>query len=214
MKNKINVKTRWNNIRIGNKYLTVFFLTAILFTVASIIVFLQLNAGQQDVKAINDHSARVNNMAQMATIIQAKDVQSADYLITGNDDYIDSFAAYQENFSELAEALAPTMNTTEQIEMFEQIQSNDEIINDAFLTRMVDAVNSGDDSTAISLRDYSSRLRGETIDLVNGLIENVQSEQEDSVQAATQSMNSSLITFHLVNSRSQLPNFIFFIIFH
>ncbi|MBP1968500.1 methyl-accepting chemotaxis protein [Virgibacillus natechei] len=192
-------KFNWKDVRIGKKYLSVFFLTAILFLMSSVIVYIQLQEVQQDVETIDNQSVRANGMAQMATLIQAKDVQSADYLITGNATYIDSFSEYQDEIAHLAAELEPTMNTEEQVDTFDQIVTNNEIIDSTFTDRLVGAVDSGDTALANSLRDYSSRLRGETIDLVDDLIEIVQMEQEATVEAVTQKTDNSTAVMAISN---------------
>lgn len=189
----------WKNLPIGFKYLSVFFLTAFLFLVASSVVFVQLQSVIGDVEAIDQDSARANNMSQMAALIQAKDVQSADYLLTGNPNFIREFQQYQEEIAALVEEIEPTLATRKQQELFEQILANNGIIDDAFLERMVESMEDDQQEMANSLRNYSSRLRGETIDLVDELIAVVQADQRSSVEAAMRKTNTSSLILAISN---------------
>lgn len=189
----------WKDVRIGRKFLMAFTATALLFIVAGGIVYLQLHKGQQDVKAIEEHSTRVNGMAHLASLIQIKDVQVSDYVLTKNEKYIDAYTAYQKEFDKLAKKLTPTMNTEEQIKIFDEIKKSSTNMNDNFVKDMVETVESDQEIIAKSLRDVSSRLRMETTEKVDELIDLIQSEQTASVQAATNSMSKSIITLAIAS---------------
>lgn len=185
---------KWGNVRIGLKYSTVFIVAALLFIVAGGIVYLQLHEGQQEVKAIEEHSTRVNDMAHLESLIQIKDVQVSDYVLTKNEKYIDSYTVYQKEFDNLAEKLTPTMNTEEQIKILDEIKKSSTNMNDNFVKDMVGAVKNDQVIIAKSLRDVSSRIRTETTEKIDELIGLIQSEQTASVQAARNSMDKSIIT--------------------
>ncbi|MEC5424597.1 methyl-accepting chemotaxis protein [Virgibacillus sp. C22-A2] len=195
------------NVRIGRKYMSVFFLTALLFLIAGSMVFMVLQEGKEDIEAIDENSSLVNEMAKLATIIQAKDVQSADFLLTRNKKFIDLFVDFQNEFDAISEKLDPMMRTEEQTELFNQIQRNNKIIDDAFLDRMVAAVEDRQDVMANSLRDYSSRLRNETIEQVDELMGLISSEQAASVQAAKNSLDTSILILSITNVLAVLFGF-------
>jgi len=203
-KQKTQIKKRfnWKNVNLGKKYISVYIFTAILFIAATTVVYYQLNDVQQDISAIEDQSQRVNDMAAMAEIMQAKDVQTADYLLTENPAFIDAFNEYKEQFNALAEKLAPAMGTEQESNIFEQIITNNEIIDNAFTDRLIPTVEDGNIALAVSLRDYSSRLRTETIEELDSLTEIVSAEQADSVANAENSMNSSIIVLGGANALS------------
>lgn len=201
----------WKNIKISKKYISVYIFTAILFIGATIIVYFQLNGVQQDIAAIEGHSQRVHDMAEMAEIMQAKDVQTADYLLTGNPAYIDTFHEYQDAFNTLAANLEPTMVSQREKDIFDQIATNNEIIDNAFIDRMVPSVQDGEQEAANSLRNHSSILRTQTIEELDKLMEIVASKQEDAVGNAENSMNSSIIVLAVANVLSILIGITFLI---
>jgi methyl-accepting chemotaxis protein len=192
----------WKNVSLGKKYVSVYIFTAVLFITATVVVYFQLNGVQQDIAAIEEQSQRVNDMAEMAEIMQAKDVQTADYLLTENPVFIDSFTEYQEEFNVLEEKLASTMDTDRERTIFEQITTNNEIIDNAFTDRMIPTLEDGDAALAVSLRDYSSRLRTETIEEISTLMEIVSAQQAGSVENAENSMDSSIIVLAGANALS------------
>ncbi|WP_052360571.1 methyl-accepting chemotaxis protein [Oceanobacillus manasiensis] len=191
---KLLKKFAWRNVSIGRKYITVFFFTLLLFVASACVVFFLLTKGQEDIKEIEKSSSRVNDMADMAYLIQAKDVQIADYLLTESEKYQEQFIQYQEEFLALAEKLKPSMETDEQRTNFNAIVSNNESTDRAFTEQIVPAVEEGQSIMANSLRDYTSRLRTETIEHVNELITLINDDQNKSVQNAKSSIQGSAIT--------------------
>ncbi len=192
---------KWRNLKLSKKYMIVFFLTIALFVTSAIIVYLQLNHGQKDIQAVDDYSNQLNDVSQLAILIQAKDVQSADYLLTQNAQYIDSFKEYQNDFNELASKLESTLVTKEQRSLFQEIKEKNESIDTAFLDRMVSSLEGDNDIMANTLRDYSSRMRNDTILLVNELMELM---KEDQSNALTQAKNSSNTSIYVLVSANLL----------
>ncbi|OZU88974.1 methyl-accepting chemotaxis protein [Virgibacillus indicus] len=204
-KNKIKkLKSRkalfsWRNIRIGPKYLTGFFASAVLIIIATVVVFLQLNAGQKGIDAVEQQSKRFSDMAELASIVQIKDVQIADYLLTGSTRYVDAFTEYQQEFDALTEKLASTMNSEKQTSLFNTIIENDNKTNDLFFGEISEAVESDQQYMAASIRNRSSELRSETVGFVNELMQVIRNEQADTVQNSKSSINSSIIILTIAN---------------
>ncbi|WP_404457412.1 methyl-accepting chemotaxis protein [Oceanobacillus kapialis] len=194
---KLRYKFGWRNVKIGRKYMTVFFFTLLLFIASACIVFFLLTKGQDDIRAIENSSSRVNDMADMAYLIQAKDVQIADYVLTENEKYIEQFNQYQEEFSALAEKLEPTMKTDDQRSNFNAIVSNNESNDRAFKEEIIPSIEEGQSIMANSLRAYTSRLRTETIEHVDELIAMINEDQQTAVQNAQSSIQNSTITLGL-----------------
>lgn len=189
----------WNNTKISRKYLFVFLFTAVLFLIAGGVVFLQLTKGQKDVQAIDQYSSRVNDMADMAALIQTKDVQIADYLLTKKSRFVDSFEEYQAQFDELKEKIEPSLTTDEQREIFNKIVENDAKVNEMFYGEISDAVNNNQEYMAMSIRAQSSELRSYTIELVTELMDIVKKDQKKVVLQSKSSLQAGITTLSVVN---------------
>lgn len=199
IKQKNKSPINWKNVKIGQKYVAIFLITAALFIAATTIVYVQLTKGQKNMDQISEQSIRVNEMTQLSSLIQGKDVQIADYLLSEDYKYVNMFKEYQAEFDALVKKIKPTMKTNKQKEIFKKIVENDASINDTFFNEMVASVQSGEDTMANSLRSYSTRLRTETIQLVNDLSKIVRQEQETSVNQASETMNYSTIVLMIAN---------------
>ncbi|NWO14083.1 methyl-accepting chemotaxis protein [Virgibacillus sp.] len=182
----------WGNLRIHKKYLSVFFLTIALMLTSSIIVYVQLKGGQQDIHRVNELQEQTDQISQLAIIIQAKDVQSADYLITGNDKYFTNFEAYQKEFEQVAQQLNKTMDDKSQKAILNDIVDKNESIDKAFMERMVTSVEEGREQFANTIRHYSGGLREDTLTLVNNLLDQTQQQQARAIAETENSSNRSV----------------------
>ncbi|GGA84829.1 methyl-accepting chemotaxis protein [Ornithinibacillus halotolerans] len=189
----------WQNVKLSRKYLYVFLIIAVLFLLSGGVVYYQLTKGQQDVEAINEYSERVNEMSSLASLIQIKDVQVADYLLSGKKRFVDAYEDYQIEFDKLKDKIQATLNTDEQHKLFNQIVQNDTRMNEMFHGEISDAVENNQEYLAMSIRSNTSKLREETIQLVNQLMDLVKSDQQSTVAKSEESLQISITTLSLAN---------------
>lgn len=194
-----NQRFKWQNLSIGNKYVSIFILTTILFLGAGALANWQISNAKNDLEDVDNQSHRVNDMAEMASIIQLKDVQVADYLLTHDNKYIEEFEKYQDEFSEMIEKIEPTLRTEDEMILFNEIEHNNTSMNNNFFNQIVPSVEDGQSAMANTLREVSSRLRNETVDHVDELMESAKTEQLSSVKSGKSSMFSSLLFLNVAN---------------
>src|SRR5699024_4642924 len=111
------------------KYISVFMVTAIIFLFAGLLVYLQLNNAEKNADAMKEYSTQVNNMSQLASTIQAKDVQIADFLLAETDTYIETFDDYETELTALIEEIELHLKTDEEIQLMNELKNNDSSIN-------------------------------------------------------------------------------------
>lgn len=202
-KKRLNVKfptlVKWGNVKIGQKYLLTFSLAAILFAVAAVIVYGQLTRVASTIEKIEQDSLHVNDMAQMGALVQRKDVQIADFIITKDKAYIATFQGLQQDLVALEEKVASFLTTTEQQKMLNDIRTYDATINQLFLNDISKAINSGSDIVANSLRAQSASLKDSIVDRVDQLIAEVNAEQATSVLHAKERISSSVSLLIITN---------------
>ncbi|HEY4600936.1 MAG TPA: methyl-accepting chemotaxis protein [Cerasibacillus sp.] len=192
--NKINVNfLKWNNYSIGRKYVTVFFLTAFFFMVAGVIVFIQMFQGNKSLEDVEITSSLVSDMSEMAAIIQTKDVQISDFLLTNSKRYIEAFEQYQAELDQLTKKIKPQLQTKTQQTTFHNIVENDARVNEIFFDEVLKYVEMKSDYMAMSTRNQTSELRAHTIQLVNELMDLVKKEEAQSVSSAKRNLTVSTI---------------------
>src|SRR5699024_10588273 len=192
---------RWRNRRIGQKYLTSFAIASILFIISGVIVYFKLSFAGKGISIFEEESLRVHDiehMAQMDALIQTKDVQIDDYIITKNEKYIEEFEKLLDEFEELERKLEPTMRTEGQQGLFKLIQDNNNRINNTFYN-VIDENNNYSDSYLNSLRESSSSLRSSTVEATDMLIEMIFEEQNATIESANQGINNSVLILVIAN---------------
>ncbi|WP_047980977.1 methyl-accepting chemotaxis protein [Ornithinibacillus contaminans] len=183
----------FQNVKLSRKYLYVFLVAIVLFLLSGAVVYYQLSKGQSDVDSIDQYSARVNEMADLASIIQVKDVQIADYLLAGKSRYVDSFEQYKSELDGLFGEIEPTLETEEQKQIFTKIVENDTKVNEMFYGEISEAVKNSQTYMAASIRTRSTELRTETVDLVNQLMNMVKVDQQATVKNSKNSLQTGVI---------------------
>lgn len=183
----------WKNMSIGNKYIASFSIAALFFIVAAIIVHLQLSIVKDDIEQFESDSQLTFDMTQMSSLIQLKDVQIADYIITSNNKYLNEYNALHEQFIELERKIEPFMQTEKQQALFQYIKDNnaemDKVLADA------EAVIDGH----TIFRERSNSLRFATVETLNTLIDNIFEEQTATMESANHGIDSSMFILILSN---------------
>ena len=181
----------WRNISIGNKYITSFSVAAILFLLSGFIVHTQLSSVERNVTQLESDSQLTFDMMQMASLIQLKDMQMADYIITKNQKYVSEYETYHEEFIELENKLKPLMHTDEQKSLFEFISDNnrkmDEVLAD------IQEVIDGQEIMSTIFRERSNSIRVGTVSALDMLVENIFEEQNNTLENANKSINTSIL---------------------
>lgn len=189
---KVFNRLNWRNINIGQKYLITFSFAIILFISAGILVYQQLSMVDKNIEKIEKDSVHVNDMAKLGSLVQRKDVQIADFIITKDQTYLASFQEIQETFDIVKESIEPLLKTEEQQKIFADIQTYDKTINQIFLEDITDAIDNEQEIVAHSLRSRSASLKDEIVNLVDQLIEEVNMAQTTSVQYAKDRIDYSV----------------------
>lgn len=202
--NKIKKKRRFrfNDLRIGPKYIITFMVVVTIFLVAGLLVYQQLNAGNQNAQAIKEYSTQVSDMSQLASTIQAKDVQIADFLLTEDNTYVEAFTEYEEQLSTLIQKIEARLNSEEEIKLLHNLKSKDDSINSTFNTKIVPSIENNQSIMARSLRETTYRNRIENLDIVDELVQKATAKQENAVDDAVQSMSDSKLVLGIANISS------------
>lgn len=202
--NKIKKKRRFrfNDLRIGPKYIITFMVVVTIFLVAGLLVYQQLNAGNQNAQAIKEYSTQVSDMSQLASTIQAKDVQIADFLLTEDNTYVEAFTEYEGQLSTLIQKIEARLNSEEEIKLLHDLKSKDDSINSTFNTKIVPSIENNQSIMARSLRETTYRNRIENLDIVEELVQKATAKQENAVDDAVQSMSDSKLVLGIANISS------------
>jgi len=202
-------RIHFKNIPIGRKYIFIFVITVLLFTGSATNVYNQMQQSKQDLEIISENSNRVNMMTEMSSIVQTKDVQIADYLLTGKTNYIDAFTAYQAELSDLIKQAESNLKTDEQKELLRNLQNNDENINNTF-DKIIEAMENEMPTMATSSREMTYQYRTDNLAIIEELTALVKSDQEKAIQNTTDSMNNGTMSLAIANTTALILGFVLF----
>jgi len=195
----VNSFYKGRNIKISYKYIIVFIVTSLLFILAIGIAYFQMTVAKKDMKIVEGKSYRANEMAQLAILIQTKDVKFGDYIITEKEEYIIEIEELNVEIDKLLNELKPDLNTEEQKEFFSRIEENDKQINEMLINEFIPAINNGQREMINILRNQSNVLRSSNVELANLLIDKINGEQALAVESAEKNLNTSIFILILAS---------------
>lgn len=195
----VNFFSKDRNIKISYKYIIVFIVTSLLFILAIGIAYFQMTVAKKDMKKVEEKSYRANEMAQLAILIQTKDVKFGDFVITEKEEYIIEIEELNLEIGKLLNELKPDLNTEEQKEFFSRIEENDKQINEMLINEFIPAINNGQREMINILRNQSNVLRSSNVELANLLIDKINGEQALAVESAEKNLNTSIFILILAS---------------
>lgn len=187
----------WRNIAINRKYLTAFAASIVFFFIAGVIVFIQLSNVTSNVEQFEEDMVRSQDLAQLASLIQMKDVRMADFMITNAEKYIEDYKEIYDEFNELAEKLEPMMEDENRKGLYEYILENDEKMNSIF-EEVIEQPDVSENLTAMR-RENSNRYRMAVVDATQMLIDRTIEEQAESVASTQASVRNSTWVLIIAN---------------
>lgn len=199
------------NIPIGYKYLSVFFISVILFLAATVIVYVQLTNAKNTVSDSLDKGQLTNDMAQLALHIEQLDSIVANYMVVGSSRYINDFNETSENIEVLFDEIGPHFLEDEEKDfLFLRVTENHENIKDIFINQI--AVEGANEDSMIYSFIQVGTAKASSVALMNQLIDAINIEQREATSNANDSMNSSIIFLVSTNIVSILIGIIIMVI--
>src|SRR5690625_1874926 len=176
---------RLRNLKIGNKFLFAFFISIVLFIVATIIAFTQVSNAKSNVSHIDDVSQITLNLAKLSSLIEEKDAIIANYIILNSASYVDRYEEGVEETNELLKKLEPNYKGEEK-EYFNHIKTNIYEMDELFLNDIMEHI---DDISEVKYIRSDIKIHQSTaITIIDDLIELGENSQRDSILIANQNM--------------------------
>src|SRR5690625_103763 len=198
MKDKKRKIFRWRHMPIGQKYVLVFILSAVLFMTAGSLVFQQFQRTQESMDNYIERTDTVRLLSELSLTLQNKDLQLADYIITNKSTHIDR---YEEN-SEKIEGIISTLRGVIPSEhegtlnfIKEKNEEMDVIFKDTVRNIELDFT---DQFIAVTRSDTDG-LRSTILTAVDTLIHEINEDLESNLEVYQQNMQFSLNLLAVAN---------------
>ncbi len=181
------------NVKIGTKYGIALSITLILFIISAVVIFIEVNHIKKDMEAVEKREERTDQVTEMASLFQKKDIGIVDYINTTEHVYIQEFKETHEAYNALEDRFKKNMDTKEENQFFELIATNDNKVSELFLNEIVPAVQQGDELAVKVGRQEARSLSVETSEVFDELRELIKQQREDALLQANQSLDRSII---------------------
>src|SRR5690625_2405356 len=178
------------NVSISKKYIGTFSLATLMFVIAGTIVYIQLSVAENDIQDMEQDSIRTHEMSQLASIMQTKDIQISDFIMTGEKKYIEDFDDLLSQTESLIAKIEPLIHDEQQQQLFTRAVENDRQMNDLFIEIM--ELSDDEGYMARSLKERANRLRLSAVAAIEMLVDVVFEEQSVTVESANRNINSSI----------------------
>ncbi|SDK01710.1 methyl-accepting chemotaxis protein [Sediminibacillus albus] len=162
-------KGNFKNVSIGWKFGLTMIMVFVLFGASTGVTSFLINNITNNIDTVENVGERAVKVTEMGSLLREKGMESASYLNSTDEQYIEKFKESQDQFNALENELKSSMVTGEQKELFNKIIENDQRINDLFLEVMVPAVADGEESLLVNLQNQSSELQTTTVELLESL---------------------------------------------
>lgn len=182
----------WKNLSIGKKYGAGFAVTIALVAAAIILVFIQLQAAEEDVTRLSDTGMTAVDVSEMASLTRSKDIRVADYIENPLQSYVNEFSDRRQSFDQLLEEYTGYYAGTELEESMTNIQDIDAQLNDLFFNRIVGNLSNEDAVEAARARIQT--LRGDLLEELNTLQYAAEGEMSSADTAAGNAIETTLVT--------------------
>lgn len=186
---KFNLKNR----NIGAKYALVLGVIISLFIISSVIIVFQLQTIEKNVNDLEQIADETANVIEVGSLIRGKGIRSSNYSNNPTKLYTEEFKTIDEEIQQLNEVIQKTLRTTEQRELYEEIVTYNDEMNELFLVGIVEAINNREISKAISANHELYQLTNQTISKADQLADLLKVSQGQSVKKAQQSKTITFI---------------------
>lgn len=189
---------RWRHMPIGQKYVMVFILSAVLFMTAGTLVYQQFQRTQASMDDYIEQTETVQDLTELAIVMQNKDLQLADYIITKNSRHIERYEESIEDSEKIFANLKETIGTTNAEALnfiMEENEKFDVLFND--MVRDIDLDLS--EEYIAATRSDSDGLRSTIVEAIDRLIANIDETQESNLENSQKNMQFSLNLLAVAN---------------
>lgn len=190
---------KWKDLSISKKYLSVFIIIAILFLASGIVTHLKMQSVDNQVSQVEKEGQQTEAFHELANNLQLKELSIADFIISRDDGYIDYYGTLIDEYTEIEQIIEANVLTSEQEEIFNQINENNTRLDQLFHDEIVPAIEEERDFNAHALRNVSLNVRIETIQLLDQLIESQHKEQAAAIATAKDGTTTTMIILIAAN---------------
>ncbi|MDP4085308.1 MAG: methyl-accepting chemotaxis protein [Bacillota bacterium] len=184
---------KWRNIPIRTKLFISLGLSTLLFAVTTCLIFLLLQSIKNDINLVKDKGEQATNIAEIGSLINAKDIRVADYITFLKSDDVQNYRELRNELNNQLDSLERNITTKDYHTKINKIKENNLAMDNLFNNQVTPAVVRLDTKTYTNARMEISNLREENAKILTTLSDEIKKDRNNTLGIAVNNMKDFMI---------------------
>ncbi len=190
---KFPLKSRWDSLRLGQKYGAALVLMLIMFTTSTAITFTLLTLANNQMENVKTAGEKAVMISEASAIFHQKNSMIGTYIVDTKSRHVDQFNTISKDFDQLKKEIQPALQTEKTQTIFSEIDKNDQKITDLFTEVIVSELQAGNEYKYRLGKLQVDNIVYETVLRLNDLSEELKMESTKSVSTAKASLTTVMV---------------------
>jgi methyl-accepting chemotaxis protein len=187
------LKSRWDSLRLGQKYGAALVLMLILFTASTTISFTLLTLANKQMENVKAAGEKAVMISEASAIFHQKNSMIGTYIVDTKSRHVNQFNEISKEFDQLKKVIQPALQSEKTQTTFSEIDKNDQKITDLFTDVIVTELQAGNEYKYRLGKLQVDNIVYETVVRLNDLSEELKKESSNSVSTAKASLTTVLV---------------------
>lgn len=187
------LKSKWDSLRLGQKYGSALVLMLILFTASTTIAFTLLTLANKQMENVKAAGEKAVMISEASAIFHQKNSMIGTYIVDTKSRHVDQFNKISKEFNQLKKEIQPALQSGKTQTIFSEIDKNDQKITDLFTDVIVTELQAGNEYKYRLGKLQVDNIVYETVVKLNDLSEELKKESSKSVSTAKASLTTVLV---------------------
>ncbi len=187
------LKSRWDSLRLGQKYGAALVLMLILFTASTTITFTLLTLANKQMENVKASGEKAVMISEASAIFHQKNSMIGTYIVDTKSRHVDQFNEISKEFDQLKKEIQTALQSDKTQKNFLEIDKNDQKITDLFTDVIVTELQAGNEYKYRLGKLQVDNIVYETVVRLNDLSEELKKESSKSVSTAKASLTTVLV---------------------
>lgn len=183
----------WQNLKLGQKYGVALFITIGLFTLSTLVTFTLLTLASSKIETVRESGEKAVIITEVSAMFHQKGSMIGTYIIDEKPRYLNQFEDISAKFDELKKEIEPVLSTPETIQLFKEINQNDNKISSVFLDVIIPEMANKNEYKYRLGKLQVDNIVFETVIKLDQLRDTLKKEQTAAITSAKTSLYTTLI---------------------
>lgn len=187
------LKSRWDSLRLGQKYGAALVLMLMMFTASTAITFTLLTLANKQMENVKTAGEKAVMISEASAIFHQKNSMIGTYIVDTKSRHVDQFNTISKDFDQLKKEIQPALQSEKIQTIFSEIDKNDQKITDLFTDVIVTELQAGNEYKYRLGKLQVDNIVYETVVRLNDLSDELKKESSKSVSTAKASLTTVMV---------------------